>query len=133
MASTRDSTSLRFYPILPTSASNGSTLYRSFSGLFSERMSQVASTGIKMLKTPYHTPRANAICERFLGSVRRECLDHLFILQEKQLHRVLRAYVQLCWLLGRSVLNPVRVRVNFPSTSRSITEETARCLNGCSK
>jgi len=33
-------------------------------------------------------------CERFLGSVRRECLDHLFILQEKQLQRVLTAYVQ---------------------------------------
>ena len=34
-----------------------------------------ATSGIKILKTPYHTPRANAICERFLGSVRRECLD----------------------------------------------------------
>ena len=45
-----------------------------------------------MLKTPYHAPRANAICERFLGSVRRECLDHLLILHEKQLHRVLHAY-----------------------------------------
>ena len=53
-----------------------------------------ATSGIKMLKTPYHAPRANAICERFLGSVRRECLDHLFILQEKQLDRVLHAYVQ---------------------------------------
>ena len=47
-----------------------------------------------MLTTPYHAPRANAICERFLSSVRRECLDHLFILQKKQLHRVLHAYVQ---------------------------------------
>ncbi len=53
-----------------------------------------ATSGIKILKTPYHTPRANAICERFLGSVRRECLDHLFIFQEKQLHRVLGGYVQ---------------------------------------
>ena len=53
-----------------------------------------ATSGIKILKTPYHTPRANALSERFQGSVRRECLDHLFILQEKQLHRVLRAYVQ---------------------------------------
>jgi putative transposase len=55
-------------------------------------MTQVASTGIKILKTPYHTPRANAICVRFLGSVRRECLDHVLILQEKQLARVLHAY-----------------------------------------
>jgi putative transposase len=52
-----------------------------------------ATSGIKILKTPYHAPRANAICERFLGSVRRECLDHLLILHEKQLQRVLRAYV----------------------------------------
>jgi putative transposase len=52
------------------------------------------TSGIKVLKTPYHAPRANAICERFLGSVRRECLDHMLILHEKQLHRVLRAYVK---------------------------------------
>src|SRR5215469_9225390 len=53
-----------------------------------------ATSGIKILKTPYHAKRPNAICERFLGSMRRECLDHLFILHEKQLHRVLRASVQ---------------------------------------
>jgi putative transposase len=53
-----------------------------------------ATSGIEILKTPYHAPRANAICERFLGSVRRECLDHMLILNEKQLQRVLRAYVK---------------------------------------
>jgi putative transposase len=52
-----------------------------------------ATSGINILKTPYHAPRANAICERFLGSVRRECLDHVLILSEKQLHRVLGSYV----------------------------------------
>jgi putative transposase len=49
---------------------------------------------IEILKTPYQAPRANAICERFLGSVRRECLDHLLIFHEKQLHRGLHASVQ---------------------------------------
>lgn len=53
-----------------------------------------ATSDIKMVKTPYHAPRANAICERFLGSVRRECLDHMLVLHEKQLHRVLNAYVE---------------------------------------
>jgi len=53
-----------------------------------------ATSDITMLTSPYHTPRTNAIFERFLGSVRRECLDHPFILREKQLHRVLHAYVQ---------------------------------------
>jgi len=52
-----------------------------------------ATSNIKILRTPSHAPRANAICERFLGSVRRECLDHVLILHEKQLHRVLNAYV----------------------------------------
>jgi putative transposase len=70
-------------------------LIRDRDGKFGSCFARVAATsGIEMVKTPYHTPRANAICERFLGSVRRECLDHLFIFQEKQLHRVLQAYVQ---------------------------------------
>jgi putative transposase len=54
----------------------------------------VKTSNIEILQTPYHAPRANAICERFLGSVRRECLDHLLILHEKQLHRMLIAYIQ---------------------------------------
>ena len=55
---------------------------------------RVASTSaIEMLRTPYHAPRANAICERFLRSVRQECLDHLFILHEMQLQRVLNGFV----------------------------------------
>ena len=70
-------------------------LIRDRDGKFGCCFARVAATsGIKMLKTPYHAPRANAICERFLLSVRRECLDHLFTFQEKQLHRVLQAYVQ---------------------------------------
>jgi len=52
-----------------------------------------ATSAIEMLRTPYHAPRANAICERFLRSVRQECLDHLFILHEMQLQRVLNGYV----------------------------------------
>ena len=70
-------------------------LIRDRDSKFGSCFARVAATsGIKIVKTPYHTPRANAICERFLGSVRRECLDHLLILQEKQLQRVLRAYVE---------------------------------------
>ena len=50
------------------------------------------TSGINVLRT-YRTPQANAVCERFLGSVRRECLDHFLILHEKQLARLLNAYV----------------------------------------
>jgi transposase InsO family protein len=50
-------------------------------------------TRITELRTAYRAPRQNATCERFLGSVRRECLDHLLVLGEAHLRRVLREYV----------------------------------------
>ena len=49
-------------------------------------------SGIKILRTAYRAPKMNALCERFLGSVRRECLDHLPILGEAHLRRAVRAY-----------------------------------------
>ena len=49
--------------------------------------------GIEVLRTPYRAPKANAICERFLGSLRRECLDHFIILSERHTHRVVKQYV----------------------------------------
>ncbi len=61
---------------------------------FGQHFARVAATSsIKVLRTPYRTPQANAICERFLLSVRRECLNHFLIFQEKQLYRLLKAYV----------------------------------------
>ena len=51
------------------------------------------TSSIKILKTPVRAPRANSFCERFIGSLRRECLDHMFILHRKQLHRIVQEYV----------------------------------------
>ena len=51
------------------------------------------TAGIEVLSTPYRAPKANAICERFLGSVRRECLDHILILSERHLYRVVKEYM----------------------------------------
>jgi putative transposase len=45
-------------------------------------------SSIKELKTPYRSPRANAHCERFMGSLKRECLDHSLILHDGHLRRV---------------------------------------------
>ena len=53
----------------------------------------LAGIGGKIIRTPVRSPRANSICERFLGSVRRECLDHVLILNEKQLRRTISKYV----------------------------------------
>ncbi|MBT3712630.1 MAG: transposase [Anaerolineae bacterium] len=51
------------------------------------------TSSIKILKTPVRAPRANSFCERFIGSLRRECLDHMLILHRKQLHRIVQEYV----------------------------------------
>jgi hypothetical protein len=60
-------------------------LIRENDGKFGPCFARVATTsGIEILKTPYPAPQANAICERYLRSVRQECLDHLLIFSEKQ-------------------------------------------------
>ncbi len=69
-------------------------LIRDNDSKFGSSFVRVSTTsGIELIKTPYHAPRANAICERFLRSVRQECLDHLLILHERQLQPVLHGYV----------------------------------------
>jgi putative transposase len=49
--------------------------------------------GIRVLKTAVRAPLMNATCERFLGSVRRECLDHIIVFGEQHLRSVLHEYV----------------------------------------
>src|ERR671934_40486 len=51
------------------------------------------SERIRTVKTPVRAPRANAIAERFVRTVRSECLDWLLILNRRHLERVLRTYV----------------------------------------
>lgn len=50
------------------------------------------SSGIQELKTPYRTPQANGICERFMGSLRRECLDQILFHDGRHVQRVVREY-----------------------------------------
>ncbi len=50
------------------------------------------SEGIEVIRTPVRAPQANAIAERWVRSVREECLDHLLILNQTHLSRVLRVY-----------------------------------------
>ncbi len=55
---------------------------------------QVAKgVGIRLLRTPVEAPKANAYCERLLGSVWRECLDHVVIFTERHLRRLASEYV----------------------------------------
>jgi transposase InsO family protein len=53
-----------------------------------------ARADIRIIRTPVCAPRANAIAERFIGTLRRECLDHLLITGERHLAVVLREYIE---------------------------------------
>ena len=53
-----------------------------------------AAVDAKVLRTPIRAPRANAIAERFIGTLRRECLDHLLITGPRHLAAVLREYIE---------------------------------------
>jgi transposase InsO family protein len=53
----------------------------------------ISNLGLTVLKSPPHSPQANAICERVIGTNRRECLDWLIPLSESHPRSILRAWV----------------------------------------
>ena len=72
-----------------------------------------------VLKSPPHSPRANAICERVIGTIRRECLDWLIPMSESPLRLILKEWVNH-YHAGRSPrsLGP---GVPDPPTSAALT------------
>jgi hypothetical protein len=55
---------------------------------------EVTAEGIRILASPPQAPRANAICERIIGTLRRELLDQLLIVNEHHLRQVLTEYLR---------------------------------------
>src|SRR5687768_8738606 len=51
------------------------------------------SRSLAVRKTPVRAPQANAHCERFIGTARRECLDWMIFLNERHLGRVLTEWI----------------------------------------
>ena len=68
-------------------------LIRDRDGKFSWAFDEVlTSSDIRIIKTPPRSPRANSYAERFVGTLRRECLDHLLIYGVQHLRRLLTDY-----------------------------------------
>jgi putative transposase len=54
----------------------------------------LTGAGVRIVKTPIQSPQANSFAERYVGTLRRECLDHLLIYGERHLRRILAEYAQ---------------------------------------
>ncbi|MEO6603845.1 MAG: integrase core domain-containing protein [Polyangiaceae bacterium] len=95
--------------------------------------------GMRVLKTAVRAPLINSVCERFLGSVRRECLDHVLILgQHHLLHvlHVLREYI-LDYFNGERPHQGIAQQVPIPSKRTSFSPDATvlamRILGGVHK
>jgi putative transposase len=62
-----------------------------FSGPFDEVF---RTEGVTVIRTPIRSPRANAFAERWIRTVRAECLDWILVLGRRHLERLLRTYVE---------------------------------------
>jgi putative transposase len=62
--------------------------------IFAEHLDEsIARLGIRVLKSPPRSPMANSICERVIGTIRRECLDWLIPLSDSHLRSILRMWI----------------------------------------
>ena len=62
--------------------------------IFSPQLDQgIRHLGLRVLKTPVRTPQANALCERLIGTLRRECLDFVIPFTENHLRCIVHAWV----------------------------------------
>ncbi|MEV1172660.1 integrase core domain-containing protein [Nonomuraea sp. NPDC049784] len=69
------------------------SLIRDRDGKFSRVFDRVfTGSGVRILKIPPRAPRANCYAERFAGTLRRECLDHVLVYGERHLRRVLAEF-----------------------------------------
>ena len=73
--------------------------------------------GVQVLRTPIRAPKANAFCERLIGTIRRECLDYLIPVNQRHLRQTLKEFV--CFYnrgrphasLGPGIPEPVHANV----------------------
>ncbi|MEV4176344.1 integrase core domain-containing protein [Nonomuraea sp. NPDC049709] len=81
--------------LMDTDTTNIKFLIRDRAGQFTDAFDTVfADAGLRVLKSPPQAPRANAHCERMIGTLRRELLDRTLILNEQHLRRTLTRYLE---------------------------------------
>lgn len=68
-----------------------------FSAIFDEVF---ISEGMEVIKTPVRAPKANAHAERFVGTIRRECMDWMLMLGRRHLESVLEQYLGITTTTG---------------------------------
>ena len=62
--------------------------------IFAKRLDDsIKALGVDVLRSPVASPKANSICERVIGTIRRECLDWLIPLSEAHLRAILKSWV----------------------------------------
>jgi putative transposase len=89
-------------------------------GIYSRELDATLQTlGWRLLKTPRKSPKANAICERWIGTARRECLDFMIAINEGHIRQTLKGWVahynraRPNSSLGPGMPNPSAPKANF--------------------
>jgi transposase InsO family protein len=78
---------------------------------------------MKVLRTAVQAPLMNSVCERFIGSARRECLDHVIILGRRHMKHVLEQYALHYFNMCRPHQGIVQ-RIPVPSPRKIYREDT---------
>jgi transposase InsO family protein len=87
-------TTQQFREALPTEHEYRFLIHDRDSIYSAELDEQIRSMGLVVVKIPARAPKANALCERLIGTIRRECLDLVIPLGEKHVRRILSDYIR---------------------------------------
>ena len=77
-------------------------MFRDNDGIYGDAVSRfLVGTGIEQVKTAYRSPWQNPFLERYIGTLRRELLDHVLILGEGHLKRLLKEFIEEYYHIAR--------------------------------
>jgi len=98
--------------------------------VFSSHLDEsIRALGITVLKSAPHSPKVNAICERVIGTIRRECLDWLIPLSESHLRSILKSWITH-YNDGRPHMSLGPGVPDSPAITRTLPEASSRHRRG---